>query len=556
MWKRKDLKRHAKESLKRNYLRMIAVCFLIAMLTGAYASSTTLIDRYDSSAETTETVANPTATTPNSEVVMEAVDQFLLDYPDASASDTAIVRLLSQWIDAYTNSDSTSIALLKAVSSIIGGRFSLLPVFLFAGAVLGILYRIFVGNVLKIGEKRFFIEARLYNRTKISKIFYLYQLHAVLRPAWIMLCRSVFLFLWSLTVIGGIIKYYEYAMIPYILAENPTVGRKEAFALSKQMMKGNKWRLCLLSLSFLGWEILSGITLGLLNLLFVNPYRTATEAELFMTLRKEVTTRHTRGWELFNDRYIARVASSDELLINKALYDNIKNGVAKIAVIADGQYPAFLFPVQPPEKRIHKPIRADRKYSLVSYVMLFFTFALIGWLWEIGLSLVKDGVFVNRGTMFGPWLPIYGTGGVLVILFLRKWMHKPVLTFFLIMTICSVIEYSTSCFLEYTRGVKWWDYTGYFLNLNGRICLEGAVAFGLGGCAFLYYIAPRLDDLYARIPMRIRLILCAVLCFCFGADFIYSQIHPHMGIGITEYDTFLGKVPLLLGTIWHLLIII
>lgn len=78
---------------------------------------------------------------------------------------------------------------------------------------------------------------------------------------------------------------YEYRMIPYILAENPKTNRKEAFKLSKQMMKGNKWKTFLLDVSFVGWNILSVFTLGLLNILYVNPYKATTNAELYVELR-------------------------------------------------------------------------------------------------------------------------------------------------------------------------------------------------------------------------------------------------------------------------------
>ena len=72
----------------------------------------------------------------------------------------------------------------------------------------------------------------------------------------------------------------------------------------------------------------------------------------------------------------------------------------------------------------------NRKYSVTSYILMFFVISFIGWLWEVGLHLVTDGAFVNRGTMFGPWLPIYGTGGVGAILLLRRFgKNKLVLHF-------------------------------------------------------------------------------------------------------------------------------
>ena len=81
-------------------------------------------------------------------------------------------------------------------------------------------------------------------------------------------------------------QIYEYSMIPFILGDKPTVKGKEVFKLSKQMMKGNKWRLFVIDLSFIGWEILSIFTLGLLNIFYVNPYKVATKTELYEVLKE------------------------------------------------------------------------------------------------------------------------------------------------------------------------------------------------------------------------------------------------------------------------------
>ena len=90
-------------------------------------------------------------------------------------------------------------------------------------------------------------------------------------------------------------------MIPYILAENPKVQRKQAFKLSKRMMKGNKWNTFVLDLSFILWEIASLCTFGLLNILYVNPYNSATLAELYITLREKVVKEKEEDFEVLND---------------------------------------------------------------------------------------------------------------------------------------------------------------------------------------------------------------------------------------------------------------
>ena len=178
--------------------------------------------------------------------------------------------------------------------------------------------------------------------------------------------------------IGGIIKKYEYSMIPYILAENPTMGRKDAFFLSRQLMRGNKWRMFLLHLSFIGWSILSLLTFGILDFLFVNPYQTATDAELYMTLRKNYIRSRAPRYELFNDPLLEQELSDDELLIRKALYDDSEGPYTKIAYFEPHQYPAFLFSVQPPVRAVHQPLAPTGSYHPLTLASLFFLFSILG----------------------------------------------------------------------------------------------------------------------------------------------------------------------------------
>ena len=84
------------------------------------------------------------------------------------------------------------------------------------------------------------------------------------------------------------------------------------------------------------------------------------------------------------------------------------------------------------------------------------------------------------------WLPIYGSGGILVYLLLKRFKHKPILIFILSLLICTSMEYLISYFLEITKGLRWWDYSTYLINLNGRVCLEGAIIFGIAGCIVMY----------------------------------------------------------------------
>ena len=104
------------------------------------------------------------------------------------------------------------------------------------------------------------------------------------------------------------------------------------------------------------------------------------------------------------------------------------------------------------------------------------------------------------------------------------------------MVLAGVVEYISSWLLQTFAHNKWWDYSGYFLNLNGRICLEGLLVFGLGGAVIIYFIGPLLNSLFSKINYRKTTIICAVLIALFGVDLAYSVVHPNAGKGITDYE--------------------
>ena len=172
--------------------------------------------------------------------------------------------------------------------------------------------------------------------------------------------------------------------------------------------------------------------------------------------------------------------------------------------------------------------------NLKKYFLTFIVFAICGWLYEEFLFIVEDHVLVNRGSLWGPWLPIYGFGGLLILILLKKFRNKPVLLFISAFILCGLLEYSTAWYLETFKHLKYWDYTGYFLNINGRVCLEGLLVFGLAGCAFTYVIAPILDNLYNKIKPKIASILCVVLISLYLADLMYTKVNPNTGVGISE----------------------
>ena len=101
----------------------------------------------------------------------------------------------------------------------------------------------------------------------------------------ILLSEIYCFFMVNLFVIPGIAEMFEYSMIPYNLADNPEVDRKEAFRMSKEMMMGNKWRAFILDLSFILWDLLGTITGGIVMIFYVNPYKELAKASLYKAIK-------------------------------------------------------------------------------------------------------------------------------------------------------------------------------------------------------------------------------------------------------------------------------
>ena len=155
-------------------------------------------------------------------------------------------------------------------------------IFLIVMAI-AIVIDVFVLNPLEVGTRRFSI-VNLNSEANVKEVAFGFD-HNYKNVIGVMFYRDLYTFLWTLLfIIPGIVKSYEYRMIPYIMAEHPEMTKEQAFALSKQMMSGHKWKTFVLDLSFIGWEILSACTLGILSIFYVEPYRFMTNAALYERL--------------------------------------------------------------------------------------------------------------------------------------------------------------------------------------------------------------------------------------------------------------------------------
>ncbi len=171
-------------------------------------------------------------------------------------------------------------------------------------AILGIILivaigiRVFLGYPLEVGGRKYFVQSAQYFNNKRCFRF-AFDGQNYLGIVGTMFLKGIFNFLWTLLfIIPGIVKSYAYRMVPYILADNPNIGARRAIELSNDMTRGHKFDMFVLDLSFIGWYLL-GVLAAFIGVLFVHPYKNATEAELYLVLRSNaIESRKCSLWEL------------------------------------------------------------------------------------------------------------------------------------------------------------------------------------------------------------------------------------------------------------------
>lgn len=154
-------------------------------------------------------------------------------------------------------------------------------------------------------------------------------------------------------------------------------------------------------------------------------------------------------------------------------------------------------------------------------------YSFLGWVYESILVSIQERRPVNRGFLNGPLCPIYGAGAVLAIVVLtplRNIPAAPVVMFLLSALGASALEYATSWTMERIFHARWWDYSHFRFNINGRICLIGAIIFGVFGIIIVDVAQPWVERWTAMIPMPAFHILAAVLALACLVDFIVTVV--------------------------------
>ena len=173
-------------------------------------------------------------------------------------------------------------------------------------------------------------------------------------------------------------------------------------------------------------------------------------------------------------------------------------------------------------------------YTVKIYFLLFISYSIIGWTIEVIGKLYELHRFINRGFLIGPYCPIYGYGGLLITLLLQKYVDDPLIVFILGVVICSILEYLTSYFMEKIFKARWWDYSQRKFNINGRICLNTMIPFGLLGLLMVYAVNPFLLGIYSKIPYNVLTIITIFILVIYITDNVVSvfALNKVKGVGV------------------------
>lgn len=282
MWTRAELKNRGKTAFKSNFWKCVLVALIIALLSSDYTSNVS--NRTES---TSFSVGGSTFSVGfQLPAVFQGIDAVKgLFNVQEELYDFENMDITADTIDAYPAKSSSITVGPLVLSTTLG----ILAIVLF---LVSVLLSVFVFSPLNVGGCRFFVN-NLSRPAELDDLTFAFREGCFVNIGLAKLTTTIFTFLWTLLlIIPGIIKSYEYYLVPYLLADNPDWTGTDARAESKRLMDGNKWDTFVLDLSFIGWEILSAFTAGILSIFFVNPYMESTHAALYDRLVTDDAARH------------------------------------------------------------------------------------------------------------------------------------------------------------------------------------------------------------------------------------------------------------------------
>ena len=486
---------------KRAWFSLVTVCFIFSFVGAANASQSSFVDVADQLFS-----ANSIMLPGNVGIIVDYARGFPILNDLINRSPGLALALA----DSVSKSATWAIHLLALNPRYLArnpeeAMFNVLMV-----AAISIALRFLVQNVIVVGQHRYVMESRFAREVPWRRMLAPFHLHTLFNVFRVMVCYHVSLLLWWLTIVGGPYKALQYAMVPYLLAENPYIGWRDARDLSIRMTEGHKRQMLGTWLSYVPMWLLRLVPV--LGLLTAVPLEAELGAELYFTLRANPELDRAAFAEpSFDAKPYVRLTPEErqEVRPSYRLRDlNLERTRTMTGPLA---------------------------YPVVDLIYCFFAFCFVGWVWEVGLHFVQMHELVNRGTLYGPWIPIYGVGGVGIIVLLDRYKHQPERLFGLTIVLCAVLEYAASFLLDFMFNASYWDYKGMLFNINGRICLAGLLAFGFGGLVAIYIAAPVISRKVQSWPVRQRTLGAMLLVLAVCGDLGYCLFHGfNSGSGVGE----------------------
>ncbi|MBE5823425.1 MAG: hypothetical protein E7308_05080 [Butyrivibrio sp.] len=166
---------------------------------------------------------------------------------------------------------------------------------------------------------------------------------------------------------------------------------------------------------------------------------------------------------------------------------------------------------------------------IAQYFVEFMFYSFLGWVWESIYCTAKEKKWADRGFLFGPICPIYGScvvvaSAVFSSIDVLRSPEFPIWGIFILCYIGSAVaEFATSWVLEKRFNARWWDYSELPLNIQGRICVPVSIAFGLAGVAVVKFLIPAIEGVHEVVSPVVYEILAIILAAIFGADFALTE---------------------------------
>ena len=270
MWTRKSVKEKGKKAFFGNFWKSVLVAIILGITLGAASSG------FSSGSSLSSSVTSLIKTMTESQ---SGSTNGTITYTDDQGDSHNVTFDLDLSDPASVDQDEVNFVVSAVLAILAIGFVIYLVITVFALA-----FKYLLLTPFEYGCRKFF-RKNLDEPAKLSNIVYVFDSHYknIVKTAFL---TDLFIWLWSLLfIVPGIIKAYQYRLVPYIMSENPEMSFMDAQAESARLMNGNKWKTFVLDLSFIGWDILSIFTWGLLEIFFVAPYKASTHAALYESIK-------------------------------------------------------------------------------------------------------------------------------------------------------------------------------------------------------------------------------------------------------------------------------